>query len=983
MMMRHILWRIFAVIRPCHVLLAFMLILSLPVKAQEIITLGEKSFTQLNEVSLRDSSWYFKPIDVARHQRPPVNTDGWTPLRYTTFGNSDAPKNWYGEGWFGTWIQADKTLIHQKLSLRVNHDGASEIFIDGRPISGYGKVGHTAASTENARAPRQIIPIWLSDIKPHLLSIHYANHKPVYADFAGFEAWIGNYEKISARTNRNTFLLNAIPLCAAAQIVLALLHFLLYLFYRKRSIYLYYAAFVFFVGVSAIGVYLFYQAPTPQLQWAAELSGSLCKVLQLWTGVMLLYKLGLGRPPKVRAIVLSITCAGYLVMYIIKALYFAEAYWSDYFYIMYLFWMLDAFRSVLHMIRRRDKGAWLILAGATVVLLTYFLAWEDVFGLWPYYAAAMRSFVMNTAGLVLPLCLSLYLALDFSRTNQELSAKLNEVEKLSALSLTQEAEKTALIAGEARRLEILVAQRTAELELQTERLREMDVLKSRFFTNITHEFKTPLTLILNPAEELMASSALQTQAYAHLIYNNATRLLQLINQLLDMSKIENGAMEVACNPLDLVAVIDISLSAYKIPAAKKNISLTFRSAFDELWIKGDQDKLSKIISNLLSNAAKFTDQGSVSIDLRKVIDKNAEFLRLTVSDTGKGIPQEKLAYIFTRFYQADPLDTRSVEGSGIGLALTRELIELMGGRINVISSVNIGTEMSVLLPYHPASAVNKVTETGDAEKKEIIGKPTNITQSTNPDKSLILLVEDNEELREYLHGLLNDQYLVISAPDGQQGIAMGMEHIPTIIITDIMMPQVNGYELAARFKTEIKTSHIPIIMLTAKADTDSRIQGIETGADAYLAKPFNKRELISTIENLIDTRKRLREHYTQGQTWLHDNTGMPAAERDFINRIRHIVLDNIDDEGFTADELATNMGLSRTQLHRKLKDVAGQGPGELIRLIRLEKAYLLLQKENLNVAEVAYMVGFSNPASFSASFSRHYGFPPKKVSNIV
>lgn len=982
-MMRLNLWRLFAVIQPYHVSLAFMLILSLPVKAQEVITLSERSFTQLNEITLGNSSWYFRPISTGRHQRPPVDTKWWTHIRYTAFGNTNAPKNWYGEGWFGAWVKADTTLINKKLSLRINHDGASEIFIDGRPIGGYGKVGHTIASTENARAPRQIIPIWLSDAKPHLLSIHYANHKAVYADFAGFEVWIGNYERISARLSRSSFLLNAIPLCAAAQIVLALLHFLLYLFYRKRGIYLYYAAFVFFVGVSAIGVYFFYQAPTPQLQWIAELSGSLCKVLQLWTGVMLLYKIGLGRSPRVRAIALLAMCAGYLVMYIIKAIYFAEAIWNDYFYVVYLFWMLDAFRSVLHMIRRRDKGAGLILAGVIVVMLTYFLTWEDVFGLWPYYSWAMRSFVMNTAGLVLPLCLSLYLALDFSRTNQELSAKLNEVETLSALALTQEAEKIELIAGEARRLETLVAERTAELKLQAERLREMDLVKSRFFTNITHEFKTPLTLILNPAEELMASTALQTQAYAHLIYNNATRLLQLINQLLDMSKIENGAMEVAYNPLDLVALIGISLNPYKIPAAKKDVLLTFTSPFDELWIKGDQDKLSKIISNLLSNAVKFTDRGSVNINLKKVIEDDTEFLCLTVIDTGKGIPKDKLAYIFTRFYQADPFDIRSAEGSGIGLALTRELTELLGGHIKATSSVNAGTEINVLLPYHPASPVNEVTGTDDAKKTQIIGNPANITRSADPDKLLILLVEDNEELRNYLHGLLNDQYLVISAANGQQGLEMGMECIPTVIITDIMMPQVNGYELAEQFKRDVKTSHIPIIMLTAKADTDSRIQGIETGADAYLAKPFNKRELIATIENLIDSRKRLREHYTQERTWLHDNAMMPAMERDFIGRIRQIVLDNVDDESFTADKLATYMGLSRTQLHRKLKDIAGQGAGELIRLVRLEKAYLLLQKENLNVAEVAYRVGFSSPASFSASFSRHYGFPPKEVSNII
>ncbi|GAA4312805.1 hypothetical protein GCM10023149_08310 [Mucilaginibacter gynuensis] len=953
-----------------------------PASAQEIVTIGEKSLVQLNEISLRDSTWYFLPQSKALNQPYLGNTEGWTTFNYTTFGNVNAPKNWRGEGWFSVWLQTDKTLAGKKLSLRINHDGASEIFIDGHAVGGYGQVGHTAISTENARAPRQIIPVWFNDTKPHLLTIHYANHKVYYADFAGFEIWIGDYKKVSARINRNILLYNTIPLCAAAQIILALLHFLLYLFYRKRTIYLYYAAFVMFVGISALSAYFFYQAATPQLQWAAQVTGNLCTVMQLWTSVTLLYALGLVKLPKRRFIALSVICTGYLAAYVIKALYYPEAMWNDYFYLIYLFWMVDAFRSVIPIIRRRDKGAWLIVTGVIVVVLTYFFAWADVFGLWPYYSSAMRLFMMNIGELVLPVCLSLYLALDFTRTNQVLSEKLSEVEMLSTMALTQEAEKNALIAGEARRLEILVADRTAELELQAEKLKEADLIKSRFFTNITHELKTPLTLILNPAEELMASPALQTQAHAHLIYNNATRLLELLNQLLDLSKIENGAMKVTYAPLDLVAVINTHLSAYEITAAKKNISLSFTSLFDKLWIMGDNDKVGKVVANLLSNAVKFTDNGGVDIALQKFIDNDAGNILIKVSDTGKGIPKEKLAHIFTRFYQADLSDTRSAEGSGIGLALTKELTELMGGRINVVSTVDEGTEMIVVLQYFPAPPIQNIIEAGKTEIRNSYNIRANATQSANPDKPLVLLVEDHEELRNYLYSLLSVYYQVITAEDGEQGIAIGMEQIPTAIITDIMLPKVNGYELAARFKADIKTSHIPIIMLTAKADTDSKVQGIETGADAYLAKPFNNRELLATVENLIDTRNRLREYYTKEQSWLSDQTAMPNPERDFISLIRQTVLKHLDDETYTVERLANDIGMSIIQLHRKLKAVAGQGPGELIRLIRLETAYQLLEKQNLTVAEVAYKVGFSNPTSFSVSFSRHFGFPPKSVGVV-
>jgi signal transduction histidine kinase/CheY-like chemotaxis protein len=590
--------------------------------------------------------------------------------------------------------------------------------------------------------------------------------------------------------------------------------------------------------------------------------------------------------------------------------------------------------------------------------------------------------VMAAGELILPLCLSLYLAIDFKRTNQNLTAKLLEVETLSALALAQETEKRELIIGEAKRLEEIVQLRTAELREQADKLREMDLVKSHFFTNITHEFKTPLTLIINPAKELIANNTdADVQRYTRLIINNASRLLQLINQLLDLNKLENGLMEVSRAPLDLVALTRMHILSYESLVKQKGIALHFISHWDKLWILGDRDKLDAIVINVLSNALKFTDEGKVEVILQKDPELLGDAFNLIIQDTGRGISQAKIPFVFDRFYQADPSDTRSAEGTGIGLAITKELVELMGGRISITSQEGSSTQVNISMPYQPANAGSEPV----LEILPAIISPN--TDSHNPkiideEKPLVLLIEDHQELRDFVQQLLVDKYRVLIAADGNEGITLAQEQIPNLIITDLMMPHVDGYEVSATLKKDVKTSHIPIIILTAKADLDSRIQGIETGADAYLGKPFEKRELFALMENLISVRNQLREHYSKQDLWFSDALSMPSIERDFITRVRNAVESHLNEEGYSADQLARDIGLSRTQLHRKLKDLINQSPGELIRIVRLQYAHELLQRRVATVAEVAYMVGFGSPASFSASFSRHFGFAPKTVSAI-
>jgi signal transduction histidine kinase/CheY-like chemotaxis protein len=968
--------------RWCAFLLCIMLLSAVKsTYAQDTILLHSRNFGAAHEIYFNDSLWFFHAGELPKAQQHAISTTGWDTLHYTGFGNQNAPRGWHGVGWFGSWIRAGTGLVNKKLSLRINHDGASEIFLDGKPLGGYGTVGNSAKEMEAMTARRELIPIWLADTRPHLITIHYSNFFKVYADFYGFQTWIGDYQKLAPKIQTANERFNFMLMCAAAQLILGFVHFLLFLFYPKQKLNLYYALFVLLVGFNEIGIYLFYRTNTPIVQFLAQSLMDGGKVIMMWAAVMLLYTLDYKRVPRWRIIALTTVSTLYFIAYLFKFSNHIE-YWTDYFSQVFFIFILDGFWSVSRLIKKKQKRVRLIIAGVVVVILLYYLAWDDVFHLWPYQLNSMRLMVMAAGELILPLCLSLYLAIDFKRTNQNLTAKLLEVETLSALALAQETEKRELITGEAKRLEEIVQLRTAELREQADKLREMDLVKSHFFTNITHEFKTPLTLIINPAKELIANNTdADVQRYTRLIINNASRLLQLINQLLDLNKLENGLMEVSRAPLDLVALTRMHILSYESLVKQKGISLHFISHWDKLWILGDRDKLDAIVINVLSNALKFTDEGKVEVILQKDPELMGDAFNLIIQDTGRGISQAKIPFVFDRFYQADPSDTRSAEGTGIGLAVTKELVELMGGRINITSQEGSSTQVNISMPYQPANAGSEPV----LEILPAIISPN--TDSHNPkiideEKPLVLLIEDHQELRDFVQQLLVDKYRVLIAADGNEGIILAQEQIPNLIITDLMMPHVDGYEVSATLKKDVKTSHIPIIILTAKADLDSRIRGIETGADAYLGKPFEKRELFALMENLISVRNQLREHYSKQDLWFSDALSMPSIERDFITRVRNAVESHLNEEGYSADQLARDIGLSRTQLHRKLKDLINQSPGELIRIVRLQYAHELLQRRVATVAEVAYMVGFGSPASFSASFSRHFGFAPKTVSAI-
>jgi signal transduction histidine kinase/ligand-binding sensor domain-containing protein/DNA-binding NarL/FixJ family response regulator len=572
-----------------------------------------------------------------------------------------------------------------------------------------------------------------------------------------------------------------------------------------------------------------------------------------------------------------------------------------------------------------------------------------------------------------------------------------------------------LYAGYRLRIRQIHLQQEAEMgHFRAEHLAEVDRLKSRFFADISHEFRTPLTLILGPIrkwrernreEELTKDMGMAER--------NANRLLSLVNELLDLSKIEAGAMLLRTQPVNIVPIVKGIAYSFESSAGLRKIDLEVAATADEIEVYVDRDKLEKVLSNLLSNALKFTPEGGkVGVTVRisrssltpyiGVRDEDSargrpsereEFVEIAIRDTGIGIPVENLRRIFDRFYQVDNSETRRFEGSGIGLALAKELVDLHHGEIHVQSEAGKGTEFTVRLPMGRNHLKDEEIALGSGDEQErtegVIG--TELDQGyeerigqiqSNGPKSIILIVEDNADVRAYVREQLI-AYQVLESSNGIEGIETAREVIPDLIISDVMMPGKDGYELCRILKTDEKTSHIPIILLTAKAASEHKIQGLETGADDYLTKPFDAKELLTRIRNLVEIRQQLRKKFSTATVLKPGEVAVPSINDALLKRIMGVVEAKMADERFGVEELARLVGLGRRQLERKLLGLTNLSPGEFIRYMRLQRAHELLKKNTGSVAEIAFRVGFSSPSHFSSSFHQQFGFPPSEVERQV
>lgn len=539
-----------------------------------------------------------------------------------------------------------------------------------------------------------------------------------------------------------------------------------------------------------------------------------------------------------------------------------------------------------------------------------------------------------------------------------------------------------------RRYELHRQQLRHHLELEkveASKLKELDVVKSRLYTNITHEFRTPLTVILGMAEQIEKKPQQSVHDRIGLIRRNGRQLLSLVNQMLDLSKIESHQMKIHEIQSDIITYLRYIVESFHSMADAKDIQLKVIHPPGPIMMDYDPVKILQIISNLLSNAIKFTPAGG---EIRLAIAEEDDHLKIKVSDTGIGIHADQVPFIFSRFYQADSSSTREGEGTGIGLTLTQELVKLLGGTIAVESQLNIGTNFTIELPVKRTAPIQtdiQIIEEGSVpsiHQNGVAEANTPEEISLNGDLPLLLIIEDNVDVTTYLVSCLEGQYQIVTAVNGQLGIDKALEIIPDIIITDVMMPLKDGFEVCDTLKKDTLTSHIPIIILTAKATVEDRIAGLERGADVYLAKPLHQEELIVQLRNLITSRQKLQERYRQIEAPVAQASPDEKIEDAFLLKFRNLIEAELDNADLSIDDMCRKMMMSRTQIHRKITALTDRSTSLYIRSIRLQHGKKLLQTTDLNVSEVAYRVGFDDPKYFSRVFQEEFQMAPSEAKVI-
>lgn len=567
-------------------------------------------------------------------------------------------------------------------------------------------------------------------------------------------------------------------------------------------------------------------------------------------------------------------------------------------------------------------------------------------------------------------------------------------------------ETLAKTNGELKRLNVELGEKNEELKRLNEEVLELTHSRLVFFTNISHELRTPLTLIADPVEMLLEDSGIKgkSRELLKMVQRNALALQQLVSNILDFRKIQNGKMELKLYRFDIVKTLTMWVGDFQLTAERKQIRLHL----DVDDLKGshemiaDQEKISRIVFNLLSNALKYTPAGGeIFVSLK---DEGAN-LRLDVKDTGKGISQDEADKIFERFFQAKG----AASGTGIGLALVKSFVELHHGEARVESELGKGSDFIVVIPreqegdsqviHNDADIVDNSANASASEGKNVVdesvlqyiddgdrsrGKVQQLV-SENTNRPTVLVIDDNTDIRQYERTLLQDEYVVLEAADGKEGLAVALKEVPDLVICDVMMPVMDGLELTEQLKTNTATSHIPVIMLTAKNLEEHRAEGYEHGADSYITKPFHSKVLLARIENLLRQRQLLKNLYQGSKEAEKEISEAHLEDRDkqFLKQLQAIIQKNLSDSEFGVEDMGQQIGLSRVQLYRKVKAMTGSSVVDLLRKARLAKARRLLETRSMSVSEVAYEVGFSAPSYFTKCFKEEYGMLPGDVGNVM
>ena len=510
---------------------------------------------------------------------------------------------------------------------------------------------------------------------------------------------------------------------------------------------------------------------------------------------------------------------------------------------------------------------------------------------------------------------------------------------------------------------------------------EANKAKLQFFTNISHELRTPLTLIADPVNYIIHDDNLNSQqrSMLQIVQRNVLVLTQLVSEILDFRKVQNGKMELRLSDFNLAESMKQWIKLFSASAQKKHITISM-DAPDTIMLRADQDKIERICYNLLSNALKYTSEGG---EISLMAKEEGGRVMISVADNGCGISSDELPYIFDRFYQAK----NAGRGTGIGLAIVKAFTELHHGEVSATSIEGKGSTFTIHIPVRqkgevtnqPTEKIEQLVEPSSAE--EVPNQARHIDELIQPyqtDKPEVLIIDDNIDIRTYLRSVLSEKYNVSEAADGKVGLELARKIVPDIVLSDIMMPVMDGLAFCQQLKTDKAISHIPVILLTARSLDEQRAEGYEHGADAYLSKPFSLRLLLSRIDNLIESRKKLNQIWSKGVE--DDEIGNISNEIDksFLKQLRKIIQENLANSDLSVEQIGDEIGLSRVQLYRKVKALTGYSPVEIVRKARLTRARHLLQTTERTVSEVAYAVGFSTPSYFSKCYKDEFGENPKK-----
>ncbi|GAB3962169.1 hypothetical protein GCM10028805_62610 [Spirosoma harenae] len=918
--------------------------------------------------------WRFQVGDDPRWASADFPDQRWPTIQLTRDINEPSPLNAASIGWLRLRFSTDSSWLREPLALVIRQVGASEIYVNGQLLHRWGLVSTDPQKVLAFDPLWKPIPFPLRKTGEQVLAIRFARQPGIHYTTV-FENqnppfWIQLKTQESANVFYQQYLVIAERLhvfLISIGCILAILHLAFYRFAPSRKANLYFGLWAVLILTGNV------------LQ--RELMVTIHEVADKFYVANLAFDL-----------------YGIAGLLLLLALYELLGQSKDKFYWGLLGWVLGGLllnaglygwgwkvggvlagiaiqlniaRIAWLAIRRQKEGAWIIGLGAigyVLFFLAFFLPslWSD--DLFNVDIANRRNILYILSLLSIPVATSIYLGLDFALLSRALEQQLIEVKALSHQALIQ--------------------------EKQTQALQELDTLKSRFFANLSHEFRTPLSLIKGSAEKLdqQDEPGSRRRFDYQLIDRSASRLLQLINQLLDLSRLEAGKLELHPKPGELTRFLQQMAGSFGSLFESKGITYHYTVSLQPVWVLMDSDKLEQILSNLLSNAYKFTPvngQVRFSASVEPLQTGRCE-LQLIVQDTGIGIANDQLSRIFDRFYQVEDSATRSYEGTGIGLALVKELVELHNGQIQAESTLGIGTTFRLRLPLGTLSVEERAGLDGSASgiplsepavmPSSTRNEPTQ-TSKRSSQSGHLLIVEDNGDLRQFLVSQLSKIYGVSAAENGLEGYQAALKTIPDLIISDVMMPGLDGMTLCERLKTDERTCHIPIILLTARADRDSKLRGLETGADDYLIKPFGMDELEVRVRNLLESRKKLREQFSRQITLQPTELLVTSLDEQFLQKALTVAEANLANVAFDVEGFSREMGLSRTQLHRKLTALTEQSPNEFIRAIRLSRAASLLGQQGGNVADVAYQVGFSSPNYFTKCFRDVYGQTPTEYAS--